>query len=271
MSHANPELLDFLARTARDLIAKHRRVVRIGVCGAQGSGKSSLCQAWAKDDPRVATFSLDDVYFTTAKRRELAAAHGAMLKTRGPPGTHDLALASRVMMQLGAARARDATPLPRFDKLADSPLTPQQWPVFLGTPNVILVEGWCMGAKPQDETALSMPINDLERNEDPTGKTRAYINGELTTRYQPFFEKFDAIITLRAPRFEIVPHWRLQQEAGMRNLTIETMPPEVTASIQRFVQRFERITRHMLDGGRRSDWTIELDDDRTPMEIREGL
>jgi D-glycerate 3-kinase len=271
MSGANSELVAFLARTAQALIAQHRRQVRIGVAGAQGSGKSTLCAAWAQADPRVAHFSMDDVYLTTAQRKEVAAAHGPLLKTRGAPGTHDLALATRVMMQLAAARARDATPLPRFDKLADAPIKQAQWPLYAGTPNIILVEGWCMGALAQADRALLAPVNDLERQEDPSGKARTFSNGELLGPYQAFFQRFDAIIMLAAPSFEVVPRWRLEQEAAMRKLTVATLPPEVRANIERFVQHFERLTRHMMEGGRRSDWTVALDEDRTPMEIREGL
>jgi D-glycerate 3-kinase len=268
---ASAEVLAHMQSIAQVKIQELKRPVRIAVAGPQGSGKSTLCEAWAKADPRVALFSLDDVYHTTAARKEIAAKHGAMLKTRGPPGTHDLALAQRVMTQLSAARSRDLTPLPRFDKLADAPVKALNWPSYQGTANIILVDGWCMGALPQAAPALSVAINDLEEKDDSTGKSRAFINAQLEGPYETFFKKFDLIVYFEAPSFDIVPRWRLEQEAGLRGVTIDTLPPEVSANIKRFVQHFERITRHMLGGGRRSEWTIALDEDRTPMEIRKGL
>ncbi|MBI1250731.1 MAG: kinase [Alphaproteobacteria bacterium] len=268
---ADPEVLAFLQKTALDLIQTHRRVVRIALAGPQGCGKSTLCAAWAKADPRVAHFSLDDVYLTTQARKELAAAHGALLKTRGPPGTHDLDLAKRVMLNLTGARARDATALPRYDKLADAPVKPALWPRFVGTPNIILVDGWCMGALPQDAAALADPVNDLEAEEDSSASARAYSNAALAGAYQDFFARFDAFITLLPDSFDVVPRWRLEQEASLRGMDVAALQPEVKTKIARFVQHFERITRHMIDGGRRSDFTIALDDDRSPMEIREGL
>ena len=264
-------MLDFLRTTAHALIQKHRRPVRIAISGAQGSGKSTLCNAWAKADPRVAHFSLDDVYITTNARKELAAEHGALLKTRGPTGTHDLDLAKRTLLNLGAARARDRTPLPSFDKLADAPRKQAEWPAYTGTANIVVVEGWLMGATPQTPEALIEPINDLERAEDADGRARAFSNGALAGPYQAFFDRFDAFITFLPQRFDVVPRWRLEQEAALRGMSLDALQPEVKNKIDRFVQHFERITRHMIQGGRRCDYTVALDDDRSPMEIREGL
>jgi D-glycerate 3-kinase len=268
---ADPELVAFLQRAGHDLIQKHRRVVRIAVAGPQGSGKSTLCAALAKADPRIAHFSLDDVYLTTQARKDLAAKHGALLKTRGPPGTHDLDLAKRTLMQLAAARSRDVVHLPRFDKLADAPLKPALWPAFTGTANIVLVDGWCMGALPEPDSALAAPVNDLEAQDDADGRARAYANAQLGGAYQAFFDRFDLFVTLLPSRFEVVPRWRLEQEAGLRGMSVDSLQPEVKAKIDRFVKHFERITRSMIAGLRRSDITIALDDDRSAMEIREGL
>ncbi|MFZ4070303.1 MAG: kinase [Caulobacterales bacterium] len=260
-------LISLLDDAARDLIKIHKRPVRIGVSGAQGSGKSTFALAWAKANPKVAHFSLDDVYLTTKQRLDLAATVSPLLKTRGPAGTHDLELAKRTFRQLASARARDTTPLPRFDKVADQPVKSQAWPLYIGTPNVMLIEGWCIGAAPEPDDLLQIPINDLEVTEDADGRWRAFVNQRLGDEYAAFFAQLDLIVHFKAPHWDVVPGWRRQQEAGLRKLAVEKLPPEVLANLDRFVMHFERVTRHMLASGCRADWTVVLDEDRVVRDI----
>ena len=79
----------------------------VGICGAQGSGKSTLTAVLRKllemRGLRVASLSLDDLYLTRGERRELAARIHPLLATRGVPGTHDVELGKAG----AAARAGD--------------------------------------------------------------------------------------------------------------------------------------------------------------------
>lgn len=264
-------LLDLLEDSSRALIGKLRRPVRVGIAGAQGSGKSQLAAAWARENSRVAHFSLDDVYLPTAVRKALAKDVSNLFRTRGVPGTHDLDLAKRTIAQIGAARGeRDFTPLPRFDKIADGPIPQPQWPTFKGGANVILLDGWCLGATAQPVAELAEPVNQLEREEDHDLKWRTYANRQLSGPYKAFFEKLDLIVYLAAPSFEIVPQWRLEQEATTRGVAVDGLDHDVRMGIERFVLHFERLTRHMLAGGRRSEITVQLDDARRVTEI-EGV
>ena len=268
MTAADPMLIDLVRETARTLIQQHKRPVRIGLSGAQGSGKSTLAAAIAKADPRVAHFSLDDLYVTTVVRKALSDKVSPLFKTRGAPGTHDLELGKRTIMQLEAARGRDRTPLPRFDKVADAPVKSPLWPQFLGTANVTLIDGWCVGATPQDEADLAEPINDLEAKDDRNGAWRGYVNAQLAGPYATFFARLDAIIALDAPDFSVVEGWRMEQEANLRGLAPDALPKEVRANIERFVLHYERITRHMLAGGRRAEIAVALDAKRQIQDIR---
>lgn len=263
------ELVTLLDMVSRDLIQKLRRPVRIGVSGAQGSGKTTFAKAWAKANPRVASFSLDDVYITTSDRKTLASSVSQLFKVRGAPGTHNLDLAKRTMLKLADAKARDATPLPRFDKLADHPLPANEWPNFVGTANVALVDGWCLGATAQAEDELAEPVNDLEREQDKNGAWRNHVNAQLEGPYATFFDRFDCFIHLAAPSWDIVPDWRLEQEAGLRGLAVADVPQDVRANIVRFCSYYERVTRHMLAGGRRADWVVSLGERREIIAIDE--
>lgn len=189
----------------------------------------------------------------------LAARVHPLFATRGVPGTHDLGLLSRTLDALLAAGPDARTPLPRFDKLADDPIPQADWPVQVGRPDLILVDGWCIGARAQSGDDLRAPINELERDEDPAGIWRAHVNAQLAGPYRALWDRFDAILFLQAPGFDVVSRWRRQQEetALGRALT----EPEA-ARIDRFVRHFERITRAMLAGDLRAEVTVRLAADR---------
>ena len=261
----SPLLLDLVC----DLAAAHAQPDRpplIGIAGPQGSGKTTLAQA-AAARLNGAAFSLDDVYLTRAERAELAARVHPLFAVRGPPGTHDLELADHTVQALRAAGDGGATPLPGFDKLADERLAEGDWPVFHGRPGAILIDGWCLGATRQDPVALAAPVNALEREEDPNTVWRSYADEALAGRYAAWFAGFDAVVFLAAPSFDTVLDWRCEQEAGLMGITPSGLPADRRAELARFIQHFERITRHMLAGGVSAAATVRLDARRQVLAI----
>ena len=247
------------------LIARHAmpgRIPLIGVAGAQGSGKTTLARA-AAERFGAAHLSLDDVYRTKAERRALARDLHPLFAVRGPPETHDLDLLQNAVAALRAARPDSSrTPLPAFDKLADDRCARADWPVFRGRPAAVLVDGWCVGATPQADAELELPINALEAEQDRQGVWRRAVNAALAGPYAEAFDRFDAILFLKAPSFDAVLDWRCQQEAELMGLAPADLPPARRAELAVFIQHFERITRHMLAGGTRADTVIALDRDR---------
>jgi D-glycerate 3-kinase len=238
----------------------------IGIGGSQGSGKSSLTQYLAHTF-ELAHFSLDDVYHTKAHRLALARDIHPLFATRGPPLTHDLDLAVATIEKLSTANMGDRTLLPAFDKLSDDRLPTSFWPNFIGKPRAILVEGWCLAATPLDDLDLVAPVNDLERDEDGSGVWRCAWNNALKQDYQPFFTRFDAILQLAAPSFEIVHDWRCQQEEGLLGHERGSLPAAKRAQLARFVAHFERLTRHMLAGGVSATALAKLDEDRRLIDL----
>ena len=248
------------------------RPALIGVAGAQGSGKTYVCQLLeTANRPRFAHFSLDDVYLTKAQREAKARDVHPLFATRGPPGTHDLALANDILDRLmtppplegdgvrgwGAASAASDVRLPCFDKRADDRAPENTWPVFNGKPEAILFDGWCVGALPDDLGAA--PINALEANEDADGRWRNAVRDTLATDYQAFFDRFDANVYLQAPNWEIVRQWRGQQEEQTlgRKLTADE-----DAKLDRFLMFYERITKSMMAGRHRAAHVVKLDEGR---------
>jgi D-glycerate 3-kinase len=240
-----------------------RRTAVIGLCGPQGSGKSTIVAATkilleARGYSTV-TLSLDDFYLTRDARQRLAREVHPLLATRGPPGTHDVALAGAVLEQL---RLKGKVSLPRFDKATDNRAPRGSWETVASPVDVVLFEGWCVGAVAQGAAALREPVNDLEREEDPKGVWRGYVNEQLDGPYQGLFARLHDLILLDAPSFEAVAGWRAEQEAKLRARTGAGM---TEAELARFVAHYERLTRWILaEMPGRADWVITLDKDRTP-------
>lgn len=247
-----------------DALSAGSRLPLLAITGLQGSGKSTLAaqvvEAAARRGLRAATLSIDDVYLTRAERRELAHKRHPLLETRGPPGTHDLALALRT---LDALAAGEPTLLPRFDKLSDDRHRPDRWTRVDHPLDLLVIEGWFLGTPPESEAALLAPINTLERDEDADGRWRRAVNESLGRDYPALWQRFDRLWYLQAPGFEIVPEWRWQQEQalqaaepGRKGMTRE--------QVERFVQFYERISRQAmrtLPGI--ADRTVQLDEQRT--------
>ena len=163
------------------------RPLLVGVNGSQGSGKSTLCAFlcdWLASEhaARAVSLSLDDFYLTRGERQQLAADVHPLLVTRGVPGTHDMDLLAST---LRALLAGDSARVPRFDKAVDDRVPDDQWETVAGGVDLVFLEGWCLGLGGQPAAALSLPVNELEWREDPTGSWRRYVNAVLCERFPP--------------------------------------------------------------------------------------
>ena len=239
----------------------------VGINGSQGSGKSTLTSfveyyLSSVHGKQVVSLSIDDFYFDQSQRNALAIKVHPLLATRGVPGTHNIPLALDTLRNLDSG---SRTLLPRFDKATDNPFPTEQWPVIASSPDFIILEGWCVGATPQSQSELKPPINHLEEVEDPLGIWRSFVNTELAGDYQTLFAKIDYRIMLKAPSFDCVYQWRLEQEhklakkAGKNSTGV--MSDEEVAN---FVQHYQRITEHALRQlPKESDTVFYLDETRT--------
>ncbi|WOJ93414.1 hypothetical protein R0135_16760 [Congregibacter variabilis] len=255
------------------IIAKRRQAsgasLRIALNGSQGSGKSTLaaylCRCLKEEHGLTAVaLSLDDFYLTRAERRELAERIHPLLLTRGVPGTHDVGLLRDVLKALGQESERPVF-IPRFDKSTDDRAAKDVWTLIDAPVDVVVLEGWCLGAKSETPEVVAQPINALERDEDPDARWRSYSNQLLKDQYEALYAELDFWVMLAAPGFDEVLRWRTQQEQKLReSVAGEGEGLMSDAALSRFVQHFERYTRQCLrDMPQRVDVLLKLSGDRS--------
>ena len=228
----------------------------LGVQGTQGSGKSTLSSFVAsilvhEFGLKVVVLSIDDFYLTRADRRRLAAQVHPLLQTRGVPGTHDLPLLNKTLTELSELAAGESMIIPRFDKAQDDRFPEARWDHQSGPIDIIIFEGWCIGAPAQVEDDLKEPQNALEASEDADGTWRRYVNEQLAGPYQKIFSQLDALVVIQSPSFDCVYEWRLLQEKKLAERLRQESPdkPNNVLSedeVRRFISHYERITRLCL-------------------------
>lgn len=267
------DLASYYAAILTDVMAARRqrcgKPIVLGICGSQGAGKSTMARVLQEalresNELAVAVLSLDDLYLSSSERLRLAREVHPLLRTRGVPGTHNVNLGIEIIERLIRAKPKEITRLPRFDKALDEPKAAERWEKFSGRADLVIFEGWCVGAVPQMESALAQPINALECDFDPDGRWRRYVNGQLAGPYRALFDLLNRLLMVRAPGFEVVVDWRQEQERKLEART-RAAPAAATrimndAELRHFVMYYERITRHILaEMPARADAVVQLD------------
>jgi D-glycerate 3-kinase len=228
---------------------KNKKIKIIGLAGGQGAGKSTITQVLKlileiKYSLSVVCFSIDDFYKTSRERIEFAKKVNKLFKTRGVPGTHDTNLIKKIFIDLIKKKFRSML-VPRFDKSKDDRFQKKYWQKIKQQPNIIIFEGWCVGARPQQNKDLLKPINILEKKQDLNSKWRLRVNKELKNAYKKIFIKINMLIFLKVPSFNCVYKWRLLQEKKLK-LTSEGKKIMSSSQVRKFIMYYERITKQMI-------------------------
>ena len=248
---------------AKDYLKKKKTKV-IGLTGGQGTGKSTISNILKiilKEAYKLETviFSIDDFYKTLNERKKISKKISELFITRGVPGTHDTKMLFQCINSLKKNNFKKMI-IPKFDKSIDDRCTKNKWLKVKKKPNIVIFEGWCVGAKAQKNKDLNIPINKLEKKSDYKRIWRQKVNSELKKDYNKIFNLVDKLIFLKVPSFKYVFKWRLLQEKKLR-ITSKGNKTMNDKQIENFVMYYERITKHMLKTlPKTADTVISIDE-----------
>ena len=125
-------------------------------------------------------------------------------------------------------------------------------------PEIIILEGWCVGAKSQSSSLIKRPINTLEKNEDKNLKWRKYANKKLKKDYKKVFSMIDYYIFMKVPSFKMVFKWRLLQEKKLKKESHLNKKIMSYSEIKRFIMFYQRITLQMTKDLSKSESIVML-------------
>ena len=255
--------------------ANKKKPLTIGLAGGQGSGKTTISsiltlilQKYFK--LKVFKVSIDDFYKTRKKRKSLSKNKHPLLMTRGVPGTHDVDLIIKFFKKVKSKNFKNLT-VPKFNKAIDDRCKKSLWYKIKSKPDVIIFEGWCVGAKAQTSKQLKIPINSLERIYDQGIKWRSHVNDQLKTKYKTLFKELDGLLYLKAKNFNLLRKWRLKQE---RKLWVHTKNKKnlkimCSKDVINFMQTYQRITQQMFkDATKNSSIIMNLNSNHQIQKIK---
>ena len=232
----------------------------VGLSGAPGCGKSTLAHILvnqlATKDIDALVLSLDNYYFGKLERMESASIH-PLFTQRGVPGTHDWDQLINDLDRLMDGDTSDLL-LPRFDKMSDDRL-----PGGITVPNsprVIVLEGWVIGAPPQDQENLAKPVNSIESDRDKDGRWRSTVNDHLEKYDLDLRDRIDAFCFMSPPGWKHVIDWRWQQE--QQNARSESGGfLRSREAVLDFLDPFQRLADHMMNTAEQwADVIIDIDE-----------
>ena len=229
---------------------KKGKTLFLGLSGGQGSGKTTvtgILKIILKNyfKRKILTSSIDDFYKTLEERDKISNTIHPLFKTRGVPGTHDTNLINKFFDFIKKKKFKKFK-LPKFDKSIDDRLNAKYWFNIKERPEIIIFEGWCVGAKPQLNSLLKKPINILEKYEDKDLIWRKHANEKLKREYKKIFAMIDNFIFMKIPNFNMVFKWRLLQERKLKKRSHTTKKIMSYDKIKRFVMFYQRVTLQMF-------------------------
>lgn len=229
---------------------KKGKTIFLGFSGGQGSGKTTvtgilkiILNNYFKRKIHIS--SIDDFYKILKDRNKISSTIHTLLKTRGAPGTHDTNLIKKFFDFMKKKKFKKFK-LPKFDKSIDDRLKKKHWFNIKERPEVVILEGWCVGAKPQSSSLLKKPINILEKYEDKDLIWRKYVNQKLKKEYKKLFAMIDYLIFMKIPHFNMVFKWRLLQERKLKKISHTKKKIMSYNKIKRFIMFYQRVTLQML-------------------------
>ena len=232
--------------------ANNKKPYFVGLAGGQGTGKttiSSIIKIILEKYFKLKVFkiSIDDFYKTRKERLDLSKKVHPMLATRGVPGTHDIQMMLKFFKKTKSKNFKKMK-IPYFNKAVDDRSPKKDWHNINEKPDVIIFEGWCVGAKSELNKTLKRSINSLEKVNDQKLIWRKYVNQQLKTKYKKLYSQLNCLVYLKAKNFSLLQKWRLKQEHKLWLKTKKLSSHKIMnkGNVIKFMQTYQRITENMF-------------------------
>jgi len=232
--------------------AKKKKPYIVGLSGGQGSGKttiSSIISIILRKYFKLNVFviSIDDFYKTRKERYLLSKKVHPLLITRGVPGTHD----ANIMLDFFKRTKRKkfkSLKLPKFNKAIDDRYNKNLWYSIKKRPDIIIFEGWCVGAKAEKTNTLKKSINSIEKFKDKELTWRRYVNRQLQSKYKKLYDQLNCLLYINSNNFGLLTKWRIKQEKKLRLKNKRSNSHKIMSNkeVISFMQTYQRVTKNML-------------------------
>ena len=234
--------------------AKNKKPFIVGIGGGQGTGKTtitSIISIILKKYFKLNVFkiSIDDFYKTRKERFLLSKKLHPLLMSRGVPGTHDINIMLDFFKKVKKSKFKSLR-LPKFNKAIDDRCKKKLWYLIKKRPDVIIFEGWCVGARAEKNNTLKKAINSLEKIDDLKLVWRKFVNQQLKSKYKKLYNHLNTLLYLKVKNFSLLQRWRLKQEKKLwlKNKKLSNNKIMSKKEVIRFMQTYQRVTQNMIKG-----------------------
>ena len=232
--------------------AEKKRSYIVGLSGGQGSGKTTISSIISiilrkYFKLNVFTISIDDFYKKRNERFLLSKKIHPSLMTRGVPGTHDINMMLDFFKSIKSKEFKSLK-LPKFNKAIDDRYNKKLWYSIKKRPDIIIFEGWCVGAKAEKNNTLKQPINSFEKLRDKKLIWRRYVNKQLQSKYKQLYDQLNCLLYLKSNNFSLLRKWRIKQETKLRLKNKRSNRNKIMSNkeVINFMQTYQRVTQNML-------------------------
>ena len=232
--------------------AEKKRSYIVGLSGGHGSGKTTISSIISiilrkYFKLNVFTISIDDFYKKRNERFLLSKKIHPSLMSRGVPGTHDINMMLDFFKRIKRKEFRSLK-LPKFNKAIDDRYNKKMWYSIKKRPDIIIFEGWCVGAKAEKNNTLKQPINSFEKLRDKKLIWRRYVNKQLQSKYKQLYDQLNCLLYLKSNNFSLLRKWRIKQETKLRLKNKRSNRNKIMSNkeVINFMQTYQRVTQNML-------------------------
>jgi D-glycerate 3-kinase len=242
-----------------------------GILGGQGSGKTTLtaviCLILRHLNCKTVGVSIDDLYKKYSDRQKLRESDPRFIR-RGPPGTHDIELGIELLDRLRQSRLQKAISLPRFDKSLHEGEGDRIESVLVNKIDILLFEGWFVGAHPVDESIFENAPSPIDTLEDR--QFARDINRKLQD-YLALWERLDRLIVLYPTDYHYCKQWRREAEHKIKaaNNGRGMSDKEIDEFVDYFWRSLhpELFITPLTKNGDRTNMVIEIDINHCPGKV----